>query len=125
MMIICLNDLEKINPILRDRLHIIHIPGYNADEKCTIVNKYIIPKLHTQYKIDICIEKDVIDYIISNTSQHKGIRQLIMYLTKIYELAVLDKFTYKFNFDGKFKLKDLTHIKLSELSDKPIMSMYV
>ena len=48
-----------------------------------------------------------------------------MYLTKIYELAVLDKFTYKFNFDGKFKLKDLTHIKLSELSDKPIMSMYV
>ncbi len=125
MMIICLNDLEKINPILRDRLHIIHIPGYSADEKRTIVNKYILPKLQTQYKIDINIEKDVIDYIISNTSQHKGIRQLIMYLTKIYELAVLDKFTCKFNFGGKFNLKDLTHIKLTDTVDKPIMSMYV
>lgn len=125
MMIICLNDLEKINPILRDRLHIIHIPGYSNDEKKIIINKYIIPRLESQYKINIIIEKEVIDYIINNTSQHKGIRQLIMYLTKIYELAVLDKFTYKFNFDGKFKLKDLTHIKLSELSDRPIMSMYV
>lgn len=125
MMIICLNDLEKINPILRDRLHIIHIPGYSGDEKRTIVSKYILPKLQTQYKIDIQIDKEVIDYIISNTSQHKGIRQLIMYLTKIYELAVLDKFTCKFNFGGKFSLKDLTHIKLSELADRPILSMYV
>lgn len=125
MMIICLNDLERINPILRDRLHIINIPGYSNDEKRTIVSKYILPKLQVQYKIDIQINKEVIDYIISNTSQHKGIRQLIMYLTKIYELAVLDKFTCKFNFGGKFNLKDLTHIKLSELADRPIMSMYV
>ncbi len=125
MMIICLNDLEKINPILRDRLHIIHIPGYSADEKRTIVSKYILPKLQAQYKIDIQIDRDVVDYIISNTSQHKGIRQLIMYLTKIYELAVLDKFTCKFNFSGKFTLKDLTHIKFSEQTEKPIMSMYV
>jgi ATP-dependent Lon protease len=125
MMIICLNDLEKINPILRDRLHIINIPGYSADEKRTIVRKYIIPKLEVQYKIDIKIEPEVIDYIITNTSQHKGIRQLIMYLTKIYELAVLDKFTCKFNFGDKFKLKDLTNIKFSDSNEKPIMSMYV
>ncbi len=126
IMIICLNDLEKINPILRDRLHIVHIPGYTGDEKKTIISKYILPKLQTQYKIDIQIEKDVIDYIVSNTSQHKGIRQLIMYLTKIYELAVLDKFTYKFNFGNTFKLKDLSHIKLQEdTTSKILNSMYV
>ncbi len=126
IMIICLNDLEKINPILRDRLHIVHIPGYTNEEKKTIISKYILPKLQTQYKIDIQIEKDVIDYIVSNTSQHKGIRQLIMYLTKIYELAVLDKFTYKFNFGNTFKLKDLSHIKLQEdTTSKILNSMYV
>ncbi len=125
MMIICLNDLEKINPILRDRLHIIHIPGYNADEKRTIVKKYILPKLETQYKINLIIEPEVIDYIINNTSQHKGIRQLIMYLTKVYELAVLDKFTGKFGFGEKIKLKDLSHIKFSDSNDRPLMSMYV
>ncbi len=125
MMIICLNDLEKINPILRDRLHIIHIPGYTFDEKKTIINKYILPKLTSQYKVDIIIETDVIDNIIKNTAHHKGVRQLIMYLTKIYELVVLDKFTCKFNFGDRFKLKDLSHIKFSDLSDKPVMSMYV
>ncbi len=126
LMIICLNDLEKINPILRDRLHIVHIPGYTNDEKRIIVSKYILPKLQIQYKIDIKIDKDVIDYIINNTSQHKGIRQLIMYLTKIYEMAVLDKFTCKFNLGDKFTLKDLSYVKIQEdSSSKVISSMYV
>jgi ATP-dependent Lon protease len=125
MMIICLNDLEKINPILRDRLHIIHIPGYSNDEKKIIINKYIIPRLESQYKIKVLIEKDVIDYIINNTSQHKGIRQLIMYLTKIYELVILDKFTDKFKFQEKFTLKDLTHVKIQEDIGKIINSMYI
>jgi len=125
-MIICLNDLDKINPILRDRLHIINIPGYNIEEKKIIVKNYILPKLEVQYKIDIKIEQDVINNIISNTSQHKGIRQLIMYLTKIYELVVLDKYTNKFKFGEIFTIKDLSHIKIQEdTSKKIISSMYV
>lgn len=126
MMIICLNDLDKINPILRDRLHIIHIPGYSGEEKKTIINKYIIPKLEFQYKVKIQIDKEVIDYIISNTSQHKGIRQLIMYLTKIYELIILDKFTNKFKFEDKFRLKDISNIKIQEdITSKILNSMYL
>ncbi len=125
MMIICLNDLEKINPILRDRLHIINISGYSNEEKKTIVNKHIIPKLETQYKISVQIDKEVIDYIISNTSEHKGIRQIQMYLTKIYELVVLDKFTNKFNLDNKFKIKDISYLKIKDNLNKTINSMYI
>jgi len=51
MMIICLNEIDKINPILRDRLHIVNIPGYNNNEKKIIINKYILPKLSIQYKL--------------------------------------------------------------------------
>lgn len=125
IMIICLNDLEKINPILRDRLHIINISGYSNEEKKTIVSKYIIPKLEAQYKVDIFIDKDVIDYIISNTSEHKGIRQIQMYLTKIYELVVLDKFTEKFKFNGKFSIKNISLLKIKDNLSKTINSMYV
>ena len=126
MMIICLNDLEKINPILRDRLHIINIPGYSNDEKKTIISKYIIPKLEIEYKVNIQIDLEVIDNIVSNTSQHKGIRQILMYLTKIYELVVLDKFTDKFKFGNRFRLKDLSKIKLQEDNvSKVISSMYL
>ncbi len=125
IMIICLNDLEKINPILRDRLHIINIPGYTNEEKKTIVSKYIIPKLETQYKVNISIDKEVIDYIVSNTSEHKGIRQIQMYLTKIYELVVLDKFTEKFKFDGKFTIKNISLLKIKDNLTKTINSMYI
>lgn len=125
IMIICLNDLEKINPILRDRLYIINIPGYSNEEKKTIVSKYIIPKLETQYKVSIQIEPEVINSIVSNTSEHKGIRQIQMYLTKIYELVVLDKFTEKFKFDGKFTIKNISLLKIKDNVSKAISSMYL
>ena len=121
-----LNDLDKINPILRDRLHIVNIQGYSNEEKKIIVSKYIIPKLEVEYKVNIQIDPEVIDSIVSNTSQHKGIRQIQMYLTKIYELVILDKFTDKFKFGNRFKLKDLSKIKLQEDNiSKAISSMYM
>ena len=38
-MILCLNDLDKINPILKDRLHIVRIPGYGIKDKKVIIKK--------------------------------------------------------------------------------------
>lgn len=111
-MILCLNDLEKINPILKDRLHIVNISGYTNSEKKVIIDRYILPKLNKQYKINIEIDIEVINKIIESTKDYKGIRQLIMYITKIYELIILDKFTNKFNFNNKFMLKDIDHLKL-------------
>ena len=113
MMILCLNDIEKINPILRDRLHIINIPGYSNKDKKVIINKYILPKLSEQYKLEIEIEELVIDKIIIINENHKGIRQLIMYITKIYELIILDNYTNKYNFNNKFCYKDISYLKLN------------
>jgi len=122
-MILCLNDLEKINPILKDRLHIVNISGYTNSEKKVIVDRYILPKLNKQYKINIEIDIEVINKIIESTKDYKGIRQLIMYITKIYELIVLDKFTNKFNFNSKFMLKDIDHLKL-EYKNPTYLDLY-
>jgi ATP-dependent Lon protease len=125
MMIICLNDLEKINPILKDRLHIVHIPGYNNVEKKVIVNKYIIPRLESQYNIQIQIEPNVIDKIIDANNEFKGIRQIQMYFVKIYELMILDKYTNKYNFNGIFNLKNISLLKIPEYSHShSYLSMY-
>ena len=113
MMIICLNDIEKINPILRDRLHIINIHGYSGKDKKIIINSYILPKLSEQYKIKVDIEEKVIDKIIEINENNKGIRQLIMYVTKIYELIILDNYTNKYNFNNKFCYKDISYLKLN------------
>jgi ATP-dependent Lon protease len=122
-MIICLNDIEKVNPILRDRLHIINIPGYSNKDKKIIINSYILPKLSEQYKIEVKIEESVIDKIILINEHNKGIRQLIMYLTKIHELIILDNYTNKYNFNNTFSYKDISYLKL-DIDNLPHLSFY-
>jgi hypothetical protein len=124
IMILCLNDLEKINPILKDRLHIVNIPGYTIKEKKIIINKFILPKLQNQYNIDKEIDDDIFNKIIDITKEHKGIRQIQMYITKIFELVVLDRFTNKYNFSNKITLQDINNIKLFENVEKNYLNMY-
>ena len=124
MMILCLNDLDKINPILRDRLHVINIPGYSISEKKVIIDTYIIPKLEKQYKLKVNIDEKVIDYILEKTQIHKGIRQIIMNITKIYELCILDKFTNKYNFNNNFNYENISLLKLHNDDFKSNM-MYI
>jgi len=124
MMILCLNDLDKINPILRDRLHVINIPGYSTSEKKIIINTYIIPKLEKQYKLKVNIDNKVIDYILEKTQLHKGIRQIIMNITKIYELCILDKYTNKYNFNNNFNYENISILKLNNEDFKSNM-MYI
>lgn len=38
------NQLETIQPALRDRLELIEIPGYTVKEKIAIANSYLLPK---------------------------------------------------------------------------------
>ena len=38
------NQLETIQPALRDRLELIEIVGYTVKEKIAIANNYLIPK---------------------------------------------------------------------------------
>ena len=115
MMIVCLNDISNVNPILKDRLHIVNIPGYSVKDKKIIVSKYILPKLNFQYNLGkIEIEDVVIDEIIDRTKNFEGIRQIQMYITKIYELIVLDEYTNKYNFQRIFRMKNINLLKLTE-----------
>lgn len=115
MMIVCLNDISNVNPILKDRLHIVNIPGYTTKDKKIIVSKYIIPKLNSQYKLEkVEIEDEVIDEIIQETKNYSGIRQIQMYITKIYELLTLDEYINKYNFNGVFGIKNISLLKFGE-----------
>ena len=55
------NDVNLINPILKDRLTIVKFSGYSIDEKIKIVKDFIIPELlknigfyFTSFKILSC-----------------------------------------------------------------------
>jgi len=73
------NDEQTIDPILRDRLHIINVSGYKHDEKLIIAKDYLIPELLPQYnmeKNDISFDNDLIKYLIDNCVKEDGVRNL-------------------------------------------------
>jgi ATP-dependent Lon protease len=82
------NDESKVNKILLDRMYRIQTQGYNQDQKTTISNKYLLPKICDQVKFqstDITIADETLHYIITNyTDKEDGVRTLKRCLEIIY-----------------------------------------
>ena len=74
------NDESKVNRILLDRMYKIQTKGYNQEQKTTIANNYLLPKICEQVVFkteDICIPEATMHYIITNyTDKEDGVRTL-------------------------------------------------
>ena len=103
------NDISLVNPILRDRMQVIHCGGYSQKEKQTILEDYVWPDLLRRLKFD---SKDIIlgessKFLISEySSKEEGVRTLIrtaeMLVTRLNMLRIANEETMK---DYKFYLK--------------------
>ena len=75
------NDIEKVHPILRDRMTVIHCGGYTENDKKVILKDYIWPQLLDRLKFqneDIVLTDPAIKHIITEYSgEEKGVRTLI------------------------------------------------
>lgn len=93
------NNINLIDPILRDRLNIIRFKPYNSNDKKIIVKKYILPELLKNIGMkedDILISDDNVKYIISNfTGNEKGVRNLKRCLEDIIMKLNLIRFVNK------------------------------
>ncbi|GAB6188762.1 endopeptidase La [Marinitoga arctica] len=86
------NVLHTIPSALRDRMEIIHIPGYTDAEKYYIAKDYIIPKLleeHGLNKNNIKINKVSLQKIISEYTREAGVRSLERVLAKLMRKVAL------------------------------------
>ncbi|WP_052663561.1 S16 family serine protease [[Mycoplasma] testudinis] len=73
------NYLENIPEPLLDRMQIINVEDYSANEKLTIAKNYIIPKLLKESAVkpsELKFEDEAIEYIIKVNSTKGGIRSL-------------------------------------------------
>lgn len=96
------NDENKVHPILRDRMQVIHCAGYNADEKKIILNQYIWPQILERIKMTdaLTITDEAIKFLISEYShEEEGVRNLIRsvetLITRINLLRIADEATAK------------------------------
>ena len=109
------NDEEKINPILKDRLHIIRTDGFTTHDKINIVKNYLLDDILSDScfpKENINMSDEVIKYIIERyTYGEAGVRelkrnidQIITKLNLIYTLYSDENIKTKL--DGFLKLKN-------------------
>ena len=74
------NDVNRINPILRDRMYKLQTKGYSTKEKNIIANGYLLPCIRTLVSFttdQVRISDDVVCYIVERyTDKEKGVRNL-------------------------------------------------
>lgn len=79
------NDPEKIDPVLKDRLKIIRMPGYNQEEKRVICKDYVVPAVLKNIGNNLITFNDEIltDLIRVYSPEISGIRDIRRIIEKI------------------------------------------
>ncbi len=79
MFITTANVLDTIPPPLRDRMEILEIPGYTAEDKLAIAKRYLVPRQRTEHGLDakrLTIADAAIKLLISGYTREAGLRNL-------------------------------------------------
>ena len=80
------NNIQNIQPALRDRLEIIDLSGYAVEEKVEIAKRHLLPKqkeAHGLEKVSLKISDKVLEKIIESYTRESGVRELDRQLATI------------------------------------------
>jgi len=121
------NDIEKVHPILRDRMTVIHCGGYNEIDKKVILKDYIWPQLLERLKFaptDIILTDSAIKHMITEHSgDEKGVRTLIRtvegMMTRLNMLRILQDDSAK---EYSFYVEYTTPFTLTESVVKKLLT---
>jgi ATP-dependent Lon protease len=87
------NDISTLSAPLRDRLEIIELPGYTADEKLRIARQHLIPKQLKAHAIPegaLTMTDDALSAIVRDYTREAGVRQLNRELLKLCRALALE-----------------------------------
>ncbi|MBR5403334.1 MAG: endopeptidase La [Bacteroidales bacterium] len=80
------NGIGTIQPALKDRMEMINVSGYLAEEKLQIAKMYLVPKQITEHGLkadELKISDEAIKEIIDNYTHESGVRGLEKQIAKI------------------------------------------
>lgn len=80
------NNINNVNPALRDRMEMINIAGYVQEEKVKIGLDHLLPKqleAHGVPASELLMSSEVMDKIISDYTRESGVRTLDKNLAKL------------------------------------------
>ncbi|MGQ3684704.1 MAG: endopeptidase La [Candidatus Loosdrechtia sp.] len=105
------NILDPVPPALRDRMEVLELPGYTAEEKLLIAKQFTIArqlKAHGLTEAEITFDDDAISTIITEYTREAGIRNLER------EIANICRKVAKAIASGE---KDFVHVTADQVSD--------
>jgi ATP-dependent Lon protease len=128
LFIFSFNDVDKVHPILRDRMTVIHCDGYTEKDKTVILKDYIWPQIIDRLRFkpnDVVLSDPAIKHIISEYSKdEKGVRTLIRtvesMMTRLNMLRVAKHESmkdYKFYMDISYPLEITEDVVKTMLND--------
>ena len=106
------NDIQSIQPALRDRLEIIDLSGYAVEEKEKIAQTHLLPKqkeLHGLKDYNLKVSAAVMTYVIENFTRESGVRELDRQLASIMRSLAKDV-AIKGKMKSILTLNDITRI---------------
>jgi ATP-dependent Lon protease len=106
------NDINNIQPALRDRLEIINLSGYAVEEKIEIAKRHLVPKQREAHGLKnqkFNIGDKVIEKIIQDYTRESGVRELDRYLASIMRYEAKE-YAMKNRMKSIMKLTDVEKI---------------
>lgn len=113
------NVVDTIPEPLKDRMEMIDVSGYVAEEKIAIAKQYLIPALVKQTGVqenNITIEDSALNRLIKSYCRESGVRNLQKHLEKIFR-----KVAYKL-VSEKLPTVQVTQENLNDFVGKPIFT---
>ena len=86
MFITTANNIDSIQPALKDRMEMINVSGYLAEEKYEIAKNYLVPKQLEEHGLDktqLKFEKSAVTKIIDEYTHESGVRGLEKQIAKV------------------------------------------
>ena len=80
------NNIDTIQPALKDRMEMINVSGYLAEEKLEIAKNYLIPKQMEEHGLEkgqLKIDKGALAKIIDEYTRESGVRGLEKQIAKV------------------------------------------
>jgi ATP-dependent Lon protease len=117
------NRLDTIPPPLLDRMEVIELSGYTADEKLAIARRHLVPKQATAHGLDkdgIHLSDEVLLHIIHNWTRESGVRSLEREIAAVCRRAAVRRAEEGDAWDGKIEISDLVDILGPERYDDEV-----
>lgn len=126
LFILSFNEIRNIDPILLERIEVIHVDSYSPIEKVTIARDFLLKEINTEFGFEqgsVVLKDDAISHLIDKYTNESGVRDLNKQLDTIYSKLNLNRIygTGPFKNKDNFSQKDpavVTIKDVDELLDK-------